>query len=124
MQILINTDGHKGGGEALASTVSGMIETALARFSAHVTRVEVHMSDENGNKGGEQDKRCVLEARMEGRKPVAVTHHAANMKQAVQGASDKLVHLLDSAVGRLKEHRRNMPQVAPEMAESEDGDPA
>jgi hypothetical protein len=85
---------------------------ALARFSAHVTRVEVHMSDENGSKGGDQDKRCVLEARMEGRKPVAVTHHAANMKQAVQGASSKLVHLLDGMVGRQHEHRRNIPEIA------------
>ena len=118
MQILINTDGHKGGGEALAATVSSMVQTALARFSAHVTRVEVHMSDENGSKGGE-DKRCVLEARMEGRKPVAVTHHAANMKQAVQGANDKLVHLLDSTVGKLHEHRRNIP----EPAAPEDGYP-
>ncbi len=111
MQIIINSDGHKGGGEALATTISGLIETALARFSAHVTRVEVHLADENGSKGGEQDKRCVLEARMEGRKPVAVSHHAGSMKQAVQGAIDKLVHMLDSTVGRLNDHRRNTPEL-------------
>jgi ribosome-associated translation inhibitor RaiA len=111
MQILINTDGHKGGGEALASSVNGMIETALARFSAHVTRVEVHLSDENGSKGGDQDKRCVIEARMEGRKPVAVSDHAASMKQALQGAIDKLQHLLDRTVGKLNDHRRNMPEM-------------
>lgn len=106
MQVIINTD-HNGGGESLASTVSGLIEAELARFSSHITRVEVHLADENGSKGGEQDKRCVLEARIEGRKPVAVTHHAASMKQALHGAIDKLVHLLDHAAGRINDHRRH-----------------
>jgi ribosome-associated translation inhibitor RaiA len=110
MQILIHAD-HRGSSEALSSTVSNMVETALMRFSSHITRVEVHMSDENGSKGGKDDKRCVLEARMEGRKPVAVSEHAANMKQAVQGAIDKLVRMLDSTVGKLHEHRKNMPDL-------------
>lgn len=111
MQILINSDHHGHGGDALATTVSGMIETALARFSSHVTRIEVHMADENGAKHGAQDKRCTLEARVEGRKPVAVVGHAANMKQAVQGAIDKLSHLLDSAAGRENAHRRDKPAL-------------
>ncbi len=77
------------------------------------------MSDQNGTKGGKDDKRCVLEAHVEGRKPVAVVENAANTKQAVQGAIDKLVRMLDSTVGKMNEHRRNMPDVS-----KTDGDPA
>jgi ribosome-associated translation inhibitor RaiA len=109
MQILTNSDGLRGGGEATNNTVTAMVEAGLGRFSTHVTRVEVHMTDQNGGKGGKDDKRCVLEAHLEGRKPVAVVENAANMKQAVQGAIDKLVRMLDSTVGKMNEHRRNLP---------------
>lgn len=99
------------GGEALASTITTMLEQALDRFSEHVTRLEVHLSDENGKKGGKDDKRCVLEARMEGRKPVAVVENAATVKQAVEGAIHKLVRMLTSTVGKQHEHRRSMPDL-------------
>ena len=81
------------------------MEHALARFAEHVTRVEVHLSDENAGKSGPNDQRCLLEARLEGRQPVAVTEHAATMHQALQGAAQKLARLLDSTLGRLSEHR-------------------
>ena len=114
MQILIHAD-HRGSSEALSNTVSSMVETGLTRFSSHITRVDVHMSDENGSKGGKNDKRCVLEAHMEGRKPVAVSDNTTNMKQSVQGAIDKLVRMLDSTVGKMHEHRKNIPEVVPEV---------
>lgn len=87
--------------------LSATVEQAPERFSAHITRVEVQLSDENGGKIGQLDQRCMLEARLEGRQPVAVkvTDHAATLEQAVQGAAQKLAHLLDSTMGRLHEHR-------------------
>ena len=105
MKIQLNTDVHIDGTEALAAQVSATVEQALERFSEHVTRVEVHLSDENGGKSGQQDQRCMLEARLEGRQPVAVTDHAATLEQAVHGAAQKLAHLLDSTLGRLHDHR-------------------
>lgn len=105
MKIQFNTDVNIDGTEALAAYVSATIEEALARFSEHVTRVEVHLSDENGDKSGQQDQRCMLEARLEGRQPIAVTDHAATLDQAVHGAARKLAHLLDSTLGRLHDHR-------------------
>ena len=105
MKIQINTDVNIDGTEALAAHVSGVVEKALERFSEHVTRVEVHLGDENGSKNGQHDQRCMLEARFEGRQPVAVTDHAATLHQAVQGATQKLVRLLDSTLGRLHDHR-------------------
>jgi ribosome-associated translation inhibitor RaiA len=106
MQIQVHAGSRVGGGGALIETVSAMVEAALGRFASHVTRVDVHMSDENGSKGG-LDKRCVIEAHMEGRKPGAVVENAETMKQAVQGAIDKLVRMLDSIVGRMNAQRRS-----------------
>jgi ribosome-associated translation inhibitor RaiA len=105
MKIQLNTDVNIEGSEALAAQVSATIEQALERFREHVTRVEVHLSDENGGKSGQQDQRCMLEARFEGRQPVAVTDHAATQGQAVHGAAQKLARLLDSTLGRLHDHR-------------------
>jgi ribosome-associated translation inhibitor RaiA len=105
VKIQVNTGAHIDGNEALASQVSAKVELALDRFSERITRVEVHLSDENGEKSGQLGQRCMLEARLEGRQPVAVTDHAATMEQAVQGAAEKLARLLDSTLGRLRDHR-------------------
>jgi ribosome-associated translation inhibitor RaiA len=105
MKIQLNTDVHIDGTEALAARVTATVEQGLERFSGHVTRVEVHLSDEYGGKSGQQDQRCMLEARLEGRQPVAVTDHAPTLEQAVHGAAQKLAHLLDSTLGRLHDHR-------------------
>lgn len=112
MQIQINTDRNIEGGETLAAQIRGVAESALSRFSDRITRVEVHLSDENSNKkGGQDDIRCMMEARLEGRKPVAVAHQAATVDQAVDGAADKLTGLLDSTLGRLRDQaiRRTDP---------------
>ncbi|HXV84664.1 MAG TPA: ribosomal subunit interface protein, partial [Candidatus Binatia bacterium] len=77
MQIQINTDRNIAGREALAAQVSGVVENALSRISDRITRVEVHLSDENSDKkGGNDNMRCMMEARLERRPPVAVTHRA------------------------------------------------
>lgn len=118
MKIQLNTDVNIDGTEALAAQVDATVKQALQHFSAHITRVEVHLSDENGSKSGQHDQRCVLEARLEGRQPVAVTDHAATLEQAVQGAAQKLARLLDSTLGRLHDHRekssgRSLPETEP-----------
>lgn len=105
MKIQLNTDVHIDGTEALAAHVGATVEQALDHFSEHITRVEVHLSDENGGKNGQQDQRCMLEARLEGLQPVAVTEHAPTMEQAVRGAAHKLAHLLDNTLGKLHDHR-------------------
>ena len=109
MQILLNTDHNLKGGEALADSVRATLEDALSRFSAQITRVEVHLADENAGKAGGDDKRCVMEARLEGHPPVAVTEHAATVGQAIDGATERLIHLLEHTLGRLHEHRGHVP---------------
>ena len=89
------------------------VRNALARFSAHITRVEVHLGDENAGKHGRDDKRCMMEVRLERRQPVAVTHHAETVVQAIDGAADKMAHLLEHALGRLHNHRAHTPAELP-----------
>ena len=114
MQIQLNTDRNIEGHEALATRVSEEVESALKRFSDRITRVEVHLSDENSDKkGGNDDIRCVMEARLEGRQPVAVTHHAATLDQAVDGAADKLASLIESTLGRLRDQKRVRTEPTP-----------
>jgi len=120
MQIQINTDHNIEGREALAAQVSATVESALSRVSEHITRVEVHLSDEKANKSGQNDKRCMMEARLEGRQPIAVTDEAATLDEAVGGAADKLARLIESTLGRLRHqqsHRTDPLPPEPKRAE-------
>ncbi len=101
MQIQINTDHNIEGHEALATHLSSIVTSTLSHISSHITRVEVHVSDENGHKNGKNDKRCVMEARLQNRHPVAVTCHAETIHQAVEGAATKLTRSIESDLGRL-----------------------
>ena len=104
MQIQFNTDKNVSGNEELIASSTSLISERLSRFSKQITRVEVHLSDEDGNKDGLIDKRCMLEARLAGRKPIAVTDHANNYEQAVSGAIEKLKTSLETITGRLKDY--------------------
>jgi ribosome-associated translation inhibitor RaiA len=113
MQIQINTDHNIHGYESLATAVRATVEDVLKRFSEHITRVEVHLGDENAGKRGHDDKRCMMEVRLERRPPLAVTHHAATVVQAIDGAADKMLHLLEHTLGRLHSHRNHTPAEIP-----------
>ena len=112
MKVQVNTDNHIEGHERLAAHVTSVVENALRRSRDHITRVEVHLSDENSAASAHQGKRCVMEARFEGRPPVAVTHHADNLDQAVEGAARKIKAALESMLGRLSDHHRHPAPAA------------
>jgi hypothetical protein len=100
MQIEVSTDSNIDGREKLTAHVKGVVEGALDRFSGRITRVEVHLSDVNGHKSGHNDTRCVMEARLEGRPPIAVTHQETSLDETVDGAVGKLKRLIESTLGR------------------------
>ncbi len=106
MNIQISTDHNIEGHEAMAAETKDVVARALRHFSDHITRVEVHLSDENGPKPGQNDQRCVLEARIKGRPPIAVTHHADTIRRAVDGAANDLVALIKSTLGASEARRR------------------
>ena len=110
MQVQVHTDNHITGREALVERVESEVETSLSRFADRITRVEVFLGDENGPKHGANDKRCLMEARVSGRQPIAVTCHADTLDAAIEGAAEKLVHALDHAT-----HKHD-PKGGPSMA--------
>ena len=77
----------------------GRLSETLEYLSEHLTLVEVHMKDTNGQKRG-IDKRCVIEARPRGMDPIAVEHDAAHAQDALIKASEKLKNALTSRLGR------------------------
>ena len=100
--IQINTDSNIEGDAALVQQIKAVVMNSLERFSEQVTRVEIHLSDENSeDKFGTDDKRCLLEARLAGLQPISVSDQAATLEQAVDGAVKKLKRSLDSTLGRL-----------------------
>ena len=69
MQVQFNSDSSVMGTENVAERIEAMLHTKLARFEERLTRIEVHVRDENGAKGGGDDKACVIEARPRGAGP-------------------------------------------------------
>ena len=114
MQIQIHTDHHIDGHEALVAWATGEIANALRHHKAQIMRVEVHLGDDNGHKSGGHDKRCVMEVRLQGRQPVAVTEHAATLYLSVTGAAEKLDRMIDSVLGRAARTDVAPPEAAPE----------
>ncbi|MCG5500283.1 HPF/RaiA family ribosome-associated protein [Ectothiorhodospira lacustris] len=102
MLIQINTDDNVSHSNTLMEWIETTLTEVLERFADQVTRLEVHLSDENSDKkSGGSDMRCLLEARLKGRQPVAVTDAAPTVEQAVDGAVHKMRRSLDSTFGRL-----------------------
>lgn len=91
MQITVNTDNNIEGHIELKVEAKRIIEKSLNRYDPDITRVEVHLSDENGPRGksGAGDKRCLLEVRLRGLDPLAFTEHSDNIDAALVGAVDK-----------------------------------
>jgi ribosome-associated translation inhibitor RaiA len=113
MQIQVNTDHTIEGHEALAAQIRGVVESALSRMRDHITRVEVHLTDESASKSGKNDKRCMMEARLESRQPIAVTDEAATLDLAVDGAADKLARLIEHTLGKLHDQRTHRTDPPP-----------
>jgi ribosomal subunit interface protein len=111
MQILVNSDNHIKGTESLTARVESLVTAALDRFADRITRVEVHLNDVNGPKSGDRDKRCMMEARVGGLAPIAVTDEASSMLQAIDGAAGKLQRALESTLGKREATRGRAPRA-------------
>ena len=101
MQFQFNTDANIQGDDRLAEVAETVVTSALGHLTDRVSRIEVHLVDVNGAKGGADDIQCTIEARPEGMQPQTVTHSDANVDAALRGASKKIRALLDSEFGKL-----------------------
>ena len=102
--VQISTDNQivsdAGANQRLEERVRGK----LKRFESRLTHVEVHVSDVNGPKGGDGDKRVSLEVRANGHDPVAVHAEAHRVDNAVALAADKAARALAHALGKREGH--------------------
>jgi len=104
MIIQITTDNNVSGNEDFIGPFREKLHAALSRFSERVTSFQVHLGDENAGKEGDRDKRCVIEARIEGKPPIAVTCHEGNFPQAVKGAITKIKGALDTTLSKQRQY--------------------
>jgi len=110
------SDKHLDSDKRTQDWVTATVEVTLERHLEDLTRVEVHLSDENGGKSGPKDKRCKMEARPKGHQPILVSHDADSLTQAVEGAAEKLEHALEHLFGKLRGKRT--AALAPEGFEA------
>lgn len=98
MTIKIKTDDNIGSKELKFPMVT-VISEKLLRFSPDLTRLELHLSDKNGNREGLKVKKCLLKARLDGRRPITVINRSHSHEHAFNGALAKLTSSLDRAIG-------------------------
>jgi ribosome-associated translation inhibitor RaiA len=107
MQIQINSGNTIPMHAALSASIEADLHSTLERFESQLTRVEVHISDENGDKSGPRDKRCLLEVRPRNYRSLTVSNESADIQTAVSGAAGKMERLLETTFGRLYDKRRS-----------------
>jgi ribosome-associated translation inhibitor RaiA len=104
MNIQVNIGHNKGDHEQIIQYIESVVNNTLGHLAEHISRIEVHLSDENNKKEGGYDKRCMMEARLQGHQPIAITNISDNIGQSINGAADKLKSSLDHTLGRLSDH--------------------
>jgi ribosomal subunit interface protein len=102
MKIQLNTDKNIEGTENLEEFLSEKLNSSLKRFVDRITRIEVHLSDQNADKGGADDIQCKLEARLQGMQPVMVTSRNATKEKALWDAIDKMKAALNTRIGKMQ----------------------
>ena len=99
MQVQFNSDSSVMGTENVAERIEAAVREKLARFESKLTRIEIHVRDENGAKHGADDKACTIEARISGGKPIGVTGKSdtvdgAARKAAISAASSPGIRMV------------------------------
>ena len=80
--------------DALDDHIREQVSHENRHFVERLTRVEAHVSDDNGEKHGSRDRRCVLEARPRSMDPVVASCEGDDIYQVVREASRKLSRAL------------------------------
>ena len=88
------------GDQRLTEAAQTIVTAQLGHLVGRLTRLEVHLADENAAKGGADDIRCTIEARPEGMQPQTVINNDASVDAALRGAAKKVHALLDHEFGK------------------------
>ena len=105
MQLSVNTDDFIYGDEHVIDVSENAVRTGLAFLADRLTRVEVHLKDQNADKHGPEHIRCTMEVRPRGMDPIAANSDAADIQAALKGAAKTLRGRLSSSFEKLDPHR-------------------
>jgi hypothetical protein len=101
MQIQVNSDNITKFGAATIEDTEARVRDRLDRFSARLTRVEVHIRDHDGADSRSEDGlEATIEARPRGQQPVTVSHRATQATEAISGALSKIIARLETVFGK------------------------
>jgi ribosomal subunit interface protein len=100
MKIQVNSNNTIAVDASLTRFVEGKVRRVLGRFTAKLTRVEVHLSDIDNRKTGQADKRCLIEVRPAGARPLSASAKATKMASAIDEAVSKMQRSLTTFFGR------------------------
>ncbi|MEZ5417218.1 MAG: hypothetical protein R2708_07740 [Vicinamibacterales bacterium] len=100
MTIQVNSDKTVAMDASLVRFVKDEVDRILETASAKLTRVEVHLSDVNSRRTGPPDKRCLVEARPAGARPITTTATAKRFDAAIGSALKKMRRALSSMFAR------------------------
>jgi hypothetical protein len=100
MKIQVNSDKTIAVDARLIRFVEGEVGRLLGRFAIRLTRVEIHLSDVDNTKRGQPDKRCLIEVRPTGTRPLSASAQATKMASAVSHALGKIQRSLTTFFGR------------------------
>ncbi len=107
MQVQFNSDSSVMGTENVAERIKAAVREKLARFESKLTRIEIHVRDENGAKHGADDKACTIEARISGGKPIGVTGKSDTVDGAARKAANTLAQRLERHLGKADKHKHD-----------------
>ncbi len=100
MQVQLNSDKNIVGSPGLQDHVQKLLDQELKHLAKEITRIEVHLNDENNAKSGSGDKRCMMEARITRMQPISVEHRASTIDLALNGAAEQLSRAVRNALGK------------------------
>lgn len=103
MIITLNTDHNMQADKAFTTSLKATLLEKLEKYSHKIRKIEVHLTDENGRKKGEDDKRCLLEAHIDQMESTVSINHADTYEKSLAGAINNLKASLDKRLGRMKD---------------------
>lgn len=94
--------------EAIRAWTDRRVLFAVGQFGTRISSVSVRLSDENGPKGG-PDQRCLMEARLTGAGTVVAEVQDADLYTGISRAADRLGRRVRTELDREKTERRSAP---------------
>jgi hypothetical protein len=109
---------------AVERWVGRRLAGVLRRFGRRLTGIDVFFEDLNGPRRGGAGIRCVMEARVNHRPPLAVQARSGDLYTAIGGASRKLGVAVSRAVGRATSRHRRRPATISQGGRAAQAGPA